>query len=165
MPMSPEDALLVERMRRLGLACPFCDYDMRGAATARCPECGRQIKERDFQLLKGRQKLPNSKWLVACIVGGCCLTAESPVLMFYAARFLIRATSGLFRLPWATPGIVILLGMAAGTWLTYWIAYRPLRVLTLAFGVRLALSVVLFSAIAVALSLFVYALIEFIKTL
>lgn len=28
--------------------CPACDYDLRGAASARCPECGLELSERDL---------------------------------------------------------------------------------------------------------------------
>ncbi len=163
MPLSTDDLLLVARMRRLRLVCPFCDYDMQGAVSPCCPECGKHITERDYQLLKSRQPLPNSRWLIACIIGGCCLAAESPVATFYFAAWLKRVAWGILPLPCGTSVVIILLGMAACVWLTCWIAYRPLRVLSLAIGMKIALSVVLFGAIAAALTFFAYGVVMFAK--
>lgn len=154
---------MAERMRRLRLACPFCDYDMQGAVSPKCPECGKYIVERDYQLLKGKQTLPRSRWLIACIVGGCCLAAESPVAMFYLAALFERFARGLFRLPCGTAPFAIILGFIASVRLTFWIAYRPLRVLSLPASVKIAMSALLFSAIGVAISFCVYGLALFIK--
>ena len=42
MPAS-SDAQLIEFVRDRDVACPSCDYNLRGLTQSRCPECGEQV--------------------------------------------------------------------------------------------------------------------------
>jgi hypothetical protein len=48
-------------MRELGLRCQFSTYDLRGAMSVRCPECGRELTRAHFQ---DDRQMPNSASVV-----------------------------------------------------------------------------------------------------
>ena len=39
-----EEVALVEFLRHRDAACPLCEYNLRGLTSARCPECGRELR-------------------------------------------------------------------------------------------------------------------------
>jgi hypothetical protein len=53
---------LVAFLRERDVACPLCRYNLRGLASARCPECGRELRL-SVGLLEPRQ----GAWLMAQI--------------------------------------------------------------------------------------------------
>ena len=55
-------AALVEFLRERDVACPLCQYNLRGLMSPRCPECGR-----DLQLRIGLTEPRQGAWLTAQI--------------------------------------------------------------------------------------------------
>jgi hypothetical protein len=60
--MASEAELLVDVMAGRDMPCPVCDYNLRGIAQARCPECGAALR-----LEVGSENLVLGPWLVAII--------------------------------------------------------------------------------------------------
>jgi hypothetical protein len=40
---APDDDLVLEYLRRFGAGCPNCGYDLGGAGSPVCPECGERL--------------------------------------------------------------------------------------------------------------------------
>jgi len=133
---SPQDARLLGMMRELSLVCPHCGYDMHGAVSVTCPECGVHIREEDYRVANSRRPLPNSKWLVMCIVGATCGIVIAPVLATMLTKELSRASTAW---PFGLSFFIVAGSLAAMCWLTWWLAYRPLRALAMPFGLRMLL--------------------------
>jgi hypothetical protein len=76
--ISDEDqSMLVQYLRNRDADCPVCGYNLRDLATARCPECGKQLElsvSSPEPYLRG--------WLAAAIIA--CANAGIGVLMCIA---------------------------------------------------------------------------------
>jgi predicted RNA-binding Zn-ribbon protein involved in translation (DUF1610 family) len=133
---SSADQRLLGLMRELNLACPHCGYDLRGAASVTCPECGVHIREEDYRRRNSKQPLPKSNWLVMCIVGAASSIVGAPAITVWFVRTMASAS-----VAWPFSLSVFLVGasVAVPGWLTWWLAYRPLRAVALPAGVRLGL--------------------------
>jgi len=119
---SDADARMVALFREHRLPCPFCGYDLSRASVAMCPECGAHVRESDYRLTRA---LPKSYWLIACIVGGCAWIVAAPALSFWfmsAADFKLVVGLG-------TRVLLALLIAGAAVAFTWWLSYRPLRVM------------------------------------
>jgi hypothetical protein len=66
---------LIEFLRERDMACPLCQYNLRGLMSPRCPECGR-----DLELRVGLSEPRQGAWLTAQIA----LTAMAGIGMMIA---------------------------------------------------------------------------------
>lgn len=135
---TPADIRLLGLMRELGLACPHCGYDLRGAVSVTCPECGVHIREEDYRRRNSKQPLPKSNWLVLCIVGAASSIIGAPAISVWFVQTMAHAS-----ITWPVSLSVLLVGasVVVPCWLTWWLAYRPLRAVVLPVGARLSLGV------------------------
>jgi hypothetical protein len=118
--MSAADHEMVGLMHRLRLACPQCAYDVSANETPRCPECGLHIRKSDYRVRAG---LPKSNMLVVAIVGACQFLFIGPACAVFLATKI--------TLPASAEGALVLLSVALSGLLLWFVAYRPLSVLSL----------------------------------
>jgi hypothetical protein len=93
---------LTERPRvieRRGLNCTRCGYDLRGQTTPRCPECGRDLDERQRALLAGaaeppgRRARPIAGTILVVVLLGAFLLIGAQVYFVFGRRRLPPATA------------------------------------------------------------------------
>jgi hypothetical protein len=77
-PTTAEQAMLAEYLRERDVACPSCKYNLRGLTTARCPECGQQIK------ITITLKEPYLKAWIA-LVAASCISAGMGIFVLFLA--------------------------------------------------------------------------------
>jgi hypothetical protein len=75
------DLALIEFLADRDVACPLCQYNLRGLRSSRCPECGRELR-----LTVGLTEPPLKAWIV---VAACTWLAAGVGVLFVVA--ILRA--------------------------------------------------------------------------
>lgn len=63
-----------------GIACPFCEYDLTGLQSHRCPECGRWFDPRTVAIDADRL-FRRRAWWAGTITAGLCLVLVFPLAL------------------------------------------------------------------------------------
>ncbi|MCA9257451.1 MAG: hypothetical protein KDA33_17510 [Phycisphaerales bacterium] len=100
------------------LPCPTCDYDLRGQATARCPECGSQFESLEAMaraaLSVDRLYLVVMKWRQRLAIFTLCVICAIILTIFLESYFRLRffRTMGWVFLLWPLSGLLAFILLA-----------------------------------------------------
>jgi hypothetical protein len=117
----PEIDLLRRHLADRDEPCPSCGYNLRGLASAKCPECHLALR------LGVQLHEPRTALIIGGIIGLMCGAAPFAALLVFTVSMTLRTQSGPpAGQAWFWYGLPALYSFVLGG-LTWWLASRPGR--------------------------------------